>query len=225
MARAETVGENGGGGNGPLPCHNTCRLELPQNFHTWPGQLTTRTPRSGTSISAPHLQNSPHHTEPLRVLCLSNLLHNPHPEGQGEAHTHQQSPALSSSLIPSHRLVKDESSRRTVSPSDLSGEQPDSNSAEHQDTSSQQGPLPDLLPQNEHSSRSSPPHHLSLEGEVEQQLDVRRVASQLRMIGDEFSATILHRAHVAPQWQDWRDVCRGLLNFIAQTLSTLYRLM
>ncbi|MEQ2177472.1 hypothetical protein GOODEAATRI_003953 [Goodea atripinnis] len=183
MARAETVGENGGGGNGPLPCHNTCRLELPQNFHTWPGQLTTRTPRSGTSVSAPHLHNSPRHTEPLRALCLSNLLHNPHPEGQ------------------------------------------DSNSAEHQDTSSQQGPLPDLLPQNEHSSRSSPPHRLSLEGEVEQQLDVRRVASQLRMIGDEFSATILHRAHVAPQWQDWRDVCRGLLNFIAQTLSTLYRLM
>ncbi|MEQ2277735.1 hypothetical protein XENORESO_006808 [Xenotaenia resolanae] len=129
MARAETVGENGGGGNGPLPCHNTCRLEVPQNFHTWPGQLTTRTPRSGTSVSAPHLQNSPRHTEPLRALCLSNLLHNPHPEGQGEAHTHQQSPALSSSLIPSHRLVKDESSRRTVSPSDLSGEQPGKNLA------------------------------------------------------------------------------------------------
>uniref|UniRef100_A0A3B5QUD8 Uncharacterized protein n=1 Tax=Xiphophorus maculatus TaxID=8083 RepID=A0A3B5QUD8_XIPMA len=91
-----------------------------------------------------------------------------------------------------------------------------SNKEEHQDASrrgSRQGPLPDLLPQNEHSSWDSPP----------QQLDVIRVASQLRMIGDQFNAMILHR-HIAPQWQDWREVCWGLMNFIVQSLSTLYRL-
>lgn len=30
--------------------------------------------------------------------------------------------------------------------------------------------------------------------------------------------------HAGPPWRDWRDVCRGLVGFIAQTLSTLYRL-
>ncbi|KAM4743070.1 bcl-2-binding component 3 [Anableps anableps] len=222
MARAETietVGENEGGRNGPLSCLNTCRMELPQPLHTRPSLLTTR-----TSDSAFHLQNSPHHMEPLQAIYMSNQLPYSHPEGQDEAQSHQQSPALPPSLTPSCCPVRDESSRRTVSPSDSSEEQPGSNREEHQDASIWQGPLPDLLPQNEHSSWASPPHQRGLGGEATQQMDVRRVARQLRMIGDEFNAIVLHRVHVAAQWQDWRDVCRGFLNFIAQTLSTLYRL-
>uniref|UniRef100_A0A3B4YAB0 Uncharacterized LOC111665669 n=1 Tax=Seriola lalandi dorsalis TaxID=1841481 RepID=A0A3B4YAB0_SERLL len=149
MARAETiesVRETGGGGNGPLPPQNTCRMELPRPFHTWPGLLTTTTMTTGS----------------------------------------------------------------------------DSDREEHQEASSQQGPLPDLLPQNEHPSWASL-HHRAPRREAVQEMGVRRVASQLRAIGDEYNARVLHR-QAAPHWQDWRDACRGLFNFVTQTLSTLYRL-
>uniref|UniRef100_A0A3Q1HIL4 BCL2 binding component 3 n=1 Tax=Anabas testudineus TaxID=64144 RepID=A0A3Q1HIL4_ANATE len=99
----------------------------------------------------------------------------------------------------------------------------DSERDEHQEAFSRQGPLPDLLPQNEHPSWPSP-HHRGARGEALQELEVRRVATQLRVIGDEFNATVLRR-HAAPHWRDWRDACRGLFNFITQTLSTLYRLV
>ncbi|XP_008424868.1 bcl-2-binding component 3 [Poecilia reticulata] len=204
MARAETietVGENGGGRNGPLSLHNTCRMELPQPLHNRPGPRTE-----------PSVHNTPPHREPLLGLYLPNQLPYSHPEG------HQQPPALSPA--PSCRL---ETSRRTAS-RDSSQEEPDSNKEEQQDASRQQGPLPDLLPQNEHSSWDSPPQQLGVGGEAAQQLDVIRVAGQLRMIGDQFNAMILHRAHIAPQWQDWREVCLGFLDFVAQSLSTLYRL-
>lgn len=56
-----------------------------------------------------------------------------------------------------------------------------------------QGPLPDLLPQNEHPSWASPQHRAPREAAA-QEVDVRRVANQLRTIGDEFNATVLHRA-------------------------------
>ncbi|XP_014914765.1 bcl-2-binding component 3 [Poecilia latipinna] len=204
MARAETietVGENGGGRNGPLSLHNTCCMELPQPLHTRPGPRTE-----------PSVHNTSPHREPLPGLYLPNQLPYSHPEG------HQQPPALSQTS--SCRL---ETGRRTAS-RDSSQEEPDSNKEEHQDASRRQGPLPDLLPQNEHSSWDSPPQQLGVGGEAAQQLDVIRVAGQLRMIGDQFNAMILHRAHIAPQWQDWREVCLGFLDFIAQSLSTLYRL-
>ncbi|XP_043976084.1 uncharacterized protein LOC122832915 isoform X1 [Gambusia affinis] len=203
MARAETIesaGENGGGRNGLLSLHNTCRMELPQPIHNRPGPRTE-----------PSVHSIPAHREPLPGLYLPNQLPYTHPEG------HQQASALSQT--PSCRL---ETSRRTAS-SD-SPREPDLSKEEHQDASRRQGPLPDLLPQNEHSSWDSPPQLLGVGGEAAQQLDVIRVASQLRMIGDQLNAMILHRAHIAPQWQDWREVCRGFLNFIAQSLSTLYRL-
>lgn len=55
-----------------------------------------------------------------------------------------------------------------------------------------QGPLPDLLPQTEHLSRLST--HRRGPGDSTVQPGVRRVAIQLRTIGDEFNATLLHRA-------------------------------
>lgn len=64
---------------------------------------------------------------------------------------------------------------------------------EHQEALSRQGPLPDLLPQNEHPSWPSPDHRAA-RGELFQELEVRRVAYQLRAIGDEFNATVLRRA-------------------------------
>ncbi|KAM7398886.1 hypothetical protein PAMP_018191 [Pampus punctatissimus] len=88
---------------------------------------------------------------------------------------------------------------------------------EHQEASRQQGPLPDLLPQSEHPSRAA-------RGEAVQELEVRPLADQLRAIADEFNTTVLQRADAVPYWQDWRDVWRGLLNFIDQTISVLYRL-
>lgn len=231
MARAETIesiGETGGsGGNGPLPRHNTCSMELPRPFYNWPGLLTTTTitTSSGTSSGAVHLHHH-HHLHPLQALYVSYPLSYPHPEGQEEPQTHQQLPTLSSSPTPPCSPLCNRRGERVggaVAQSAFSGEQSESYRVEHQEASSRQGPLPDLLPQNEHSSRASP-RHRAPRGEAVQELEVQRVANQLRAIGDEFNATVLHRAHAAPHWQDWRDAGRGLLNFISQTLSTLYRL-
>lgn len=61
-----------------------------------------------------------------------------------------------------------------------------------QERSHRRGPLPDLLPQTEHLSRLSSPPRGPDDGTL--QLRVRRVAIQLRTIGDEFNATLLHRA-------------------------------
>lgn len=63
---------------------------------------------------------------------------------------------------------------------------------EHQEISSQREPLPDLLPQNERVSRGSPPDRAP-RNQVAQDLEVRRVARQLRVIGDQFNATVLRR--------------------------------
>ncbi|XP_035479621.1 bcl-2-binding component 3 isoform X2 [Scophthalmus maximus] len=215
----EGVGETGGGGNGPLPRHNTCRMELPRPLHSWPGLLTTTTTITsgpGTGRGAIHLHHHHHHLHPTQPLHLS------HPQA------HQQFPALPPSppsAPPPSPLCnqREERDGGAVKPSALSGEESDLDLDESQEASRRQGPLPDLLPQTEHPSWASP-HHRAPRGEAVQELEVRRVASQLRAIGDQLNATIFRRAHVAPQWQDWRDACRGLLNLITQTLSTLYRL-
>ncbi|XP_070762715.1 bcl-2-binding component 3 [Enoplosus armatus] len=224
MARAETiesVGETGAGGNGPLPSHNTCRMELPRPIHTWPGLLIAT--GSGTGTGAMHLHHNHHHLHPLQALYLSYPLPYPQSEGEDEPQTHQQLPALSPSPTSPPLPLCNWRGRGAVAPSAFPGEQSDSDREERQEACRQQGPLPDLLPQNEHPSWASP-HHRAPRGEAVQELEVRRVANQLRAIGDEFNATVLHRAHAAPHWQDWRDACRGLFNFITQTLSTLYRL-
>lgn len=207
MARAETienVGEPGGGGT-------SCRMELPRPFQTWPGLLTTTTGGSGAV--------QPHHLHPLQAIYLPYPLPYPHQEGQEEPQTQQQFPALSPSPAPPSSSSppcnrKEESG---CAPSAFSGEQSDLDGEESGDASRRLGPLPDLLPQNEHRL-------MDHREEVVQELELRRVAHQLRAIGDEYNATVLRRAHAAPHWQDWRDTFRGLLNFITQSLSTLYRL-
>lgn len=238
MARAETiehVGETGGGGNSPLPRHGNCHMELPGPFNTWPGLLTTTTatttvtPGSGTGTGAiRQLHRNQPHLRPLQPFCLPSPVPSPHSEGQDGPRTHQRlSPSSPSSTPPPLPPCnqREERSRGTAQPSAFSGEQSDSDREEHQEASRQRGPLPDLLPQNEHQSWASQ-HHGATGGEAEEQqeLEVRRLADQLRVIGDEFNTTVLRRAHAGPHWQDWRDVWRGLLNFIDQTLSTLYRL-
>ncbi|KAM9359085.1 bcl-2-binding component 3 [Symphorus nematophorus] len=198
-------------------------MELPRHFHSWPGLLTTTTITTGsrTGTGAMHLHhNHHHHLHPLQAVYLSYPLPYPHPEGLDEPHTHQQLPALSPSATPPPSPL---CSRREERGGGFSRGQSDSDREEDQEACRRQGPLPDLLPQNEHPSWASPPHRAPRE-EAVRELDVRRVANQLRLIGDEFNATALRRAHAAPHWRDWRDACRGLLNFITQTLSTLYRL-
>uniref|UniRef100_A0A8C7JGG0 BCL2 binding component 3 n=2 Tax=Oncorhynchus kisutch TaxID=8019 RepID=A0A8C7JGG0_ONCKI len=95
---------------------------------------------------------------------------------------------------------------------------------ELQDTTARD-PLPDLLPQRERSPQASPQHRAPvvadprLDNEV-----VERVANQLKRIGDDLNATILQRMGGIPQRQDWRGLCLGVLNFLSDTLSILYRL-
>ncbi|KAM8853430.1 bcl-2-binding component 3 [Synchiropus picturatus] len=76
------------------------------------------------------------------------------------------------------------------------------------------GPLPDLLPQTEHPPAPAQAREQS----------VRRVAIQLRTIGDQFHAAVV-RERGAPYWPDVEEACRGLLNFLTQTLRALCRLM
>ncbi|XP_039987585.1 bcl-2-binding component 3 [Xiphias gladius] len=226
MARAETIESvaETGGGNGPqhqISCHNTCCMELPRPFHTWPGLLTTTTITAGsrTGTGAIRLHRNHHHPHSLQPLLVSY----PPPD---ETRSHQQSQALSRSPAPPPSLLRNRREGRgggAVTPSALSGEESGSDREVHLEAFSRQGPLPDLLPRNEHPSWA-PPHHGTPRREAVRELEVRRVASQLRTIGDEFNATVLRRAHIAPHWQHWRDACRGLLTFITQTLSTLYRL-
>ncbi|TNN76750.1 hypothetical protein EYF80_012999 [Liparis tanakae] len=226
MARAETiesVGETGGrGGNEPLPHHHTCRMELPRPFYSCPGLLTPTAFSSGTATV--HSRQQHHlHLQPLQALYS---LPYPQQEDQDETRNHQRSPAFSPSP-PRSPLCNRREGRGSgmAAPIAFTGEQPaDSHRDERRDVYSRQGPLPDLLPQNELSSRASPRQRAPPAGEAVQEVEVRVVASQLRAIGDEFNARVFHRAHVAPHWQEWRDACRGLLNFITQTLSTLYRL-
>ncbi|XP_054456384.1 uncharacterized protein LOC129092447 [Anoplopoma fimbria] len=195
MARAETiesVGETGGrGGNDPLPRHNTCGMELPRPFYNCPGLLTT------TSGVAHHSHRNHHHLHPVQALYLSYPLPYPHPEDQDETRTHRRSPALSPSPTPPRSPLCNRRGGGDAAPSAFTGEQSDSHRDEWQDTSSRQGPLPDLLPQNELPSWASPLRR-ALGGEAAQEVEVRRVANQLRAIGDEFNITVLHRAHAAP---------------------------
>ncbi|XP_013887814.1 bcl-2-binding component 3 isoform X1 [Austrofundulus limnaeus] len=208
MARAETietVGEHEVVGNGPVPCHNTCRMEVPRPLHDWPGALIT-TPRSTRSGSA-IVRHRYHHLEPFQVLNLSYPPAFPGLEGR------EQLRRASTRVTPPPSPGSEQRNRGTDAQRDSSGEPSDSDrDTEIQQDSSRPGPLPDLLPHNEHLSRAAA------------QLDVSRVAGQLRTIGDEFNAAMLRRAHGAPNWRGWRDVCRELLSFITQTLSTLYRL-
>ncbi|KAL6115695.1 uncharacterized protein ACO6RY_00485 [Pungitius sinensis] len=212
MARAETiesVGETGGrGGNDPLPRHHTCSMELPRPFYNCPGLLTTTSTFSSGTGAGGVLQQ---HPQPLPAFYMLRPLPFPRPDDQDETRTPQRSPASSSSA------------GGTGAPSAFTGERSASHRDGCQDTSSRQAPLPDLLPQNELPSGAFP-RRTAPGGEAAQEGEVRRVADQLRSIGDEFNATVLHRAHAAPHWQDWRDACRGLLTFITQTLGTLYRL-
>ncbi|XP_017291760.1 uncharacterized protein LOC108247883 [Kryptolebias marmoratus] len=227
MARAETIetaGENEVGGNGPFPCHSTCRMEVPRPLHAWPNALITaaRTPRSGSGVGAAYLRHHHLHLEPFQALNLLSPLPPPHPHLEPR----QAPPSPPPPPSPASER-RGESGRRTDAASDSRGECSDSDrdkeDEDNPDVSRRRGPLPDLLPQNEHLSRASvrrrgPGREAALE------LDIRRVAGQLRVIGDEFNAAVLRRAYGAPHWRDWRDVCRGLLSFITQTLSTLYRL-
>lgn len=101
MARAETiesVGETGGGGNGPLSHHNTCHMELP--FHNWHGLLTTTTITTGSGTDPMHLHHNHHHLRPFQAVYLSYPLPYLHPEDQEEPQTHQHLATLSASPSP-----------------------------------------------------------------------------------------------------------------------------
>uniref|UniRef100_UPI003AAD4675 bcl-2-binding component 3 n=1 Tax=Centroberyx gerrardi TaxID=166262 RepID=UPI003AAD4675 len=217
MARAETMESvaeagGGGGGNGPLPRHNSCRMELPRPFHAWSGLLTST---AVTTVPAGAVHNHHHHhhnlLHPLQALYLPCPLPYLRPEGPEETQTHRSSSPASppSSTAPPSQPA-------------YAGGQTESDGAERQRASSRRGPLPDLLPRNERPSRASPRHRAPA-GEAGLEPEVWRVAMQLRAIADDMNASILRRA-AAPQWQDWREVCRDLLNFITQTLSTVFRL-
>uniref|UniRef100_A0A1A8SBE2 BCL2 binding component 3 n=1 Tax=Nothobranchius rachovii TaxID=451742 RepID=A0A1A8SBE2_9TELE len=211
MARAETVRDNETGGNGPLPCHNTCSMEVPHPLHTWPNMLmaAARTSRSGIGLSAVHLRHNQHHLEPFQALNRLYLMSYPHPEGQQLSPTPPPAPAP-----PSNQ--RNESSQEINDSLDLSDSDKEE---ESRHVFSRRGPLPDLLPQNEHPSRVQIPGGVAVP-----ELDVLRVAQQLRTVGDEFNATVLCRALAAPpHWEDWRDVFRAVLTVVTQTLSTLCR--
>ncbi|XP_047451087.1 uncharacterized protein LOC125014094 [Mugil cephalus] len=250
MARAETIesvgepvggrgggGGGGGGGNGPVHCYD-CRMEVPRPLHTWPCLRNTTTATTTTTGFGPVHLHPNHHLHPFRALYLSYSLPSHHPEAEEEEEEEEEEPrrtALSPSSTPPPPPPMPPRHRRNEGSGDgVSGEQPGSDREERREASRRHGPLPDLLPQNEHPSWAAPHHnhhhhhhqhhHQAPTGEAALEADIMRVANQLRTIGDEFNSTVIRRVRLAPRWQDWRDVCRGLVNFLAQTLSPLYRL-
>ncbi|XP_011607015.1 bcl-2-binding component 3 [Takifugu rubripes] len=221
MARAETiesVGETGIGTHGLFSQHNTCCMELTRPLQSWPGLLSTATITisPGNASTPVHRHHNDHSLQPLQAISGSYHSSYLHPEGQAQPQPHHQLPTLSSATHP--LPLQNQGGEFDEG---FPGQQSGLDQRTQQERSHRRGPLPDLLPQTEHLSRLSSPPRGPDDGTL--QLRVRRVAIQLRTIGDEFNATLLHRAD-APYWQDWRDACRVLLNFITQTLSTLYRL-
>ncbi|CAL8352477.1 unnamed protein product [Lota lota] len=228
MARAETLesaGAGGGGGGGgrggaegerggPLVRASSCRMELPRpGFEPWSGLLTTTTTSTSTSTiySLHQSQNHPLHTLPL-----------PHPRAMLH---HGGPPQPPPPLAPCTRR-KEEEERPWAEDRVCSGEPPaertGSGREERQESSREQGPLPDMQPQDEQpcwglARRGFP-------GEAVEEEGIRRVAHRLIAIGDQINTTVLHRA-AAPQWRDFRSACLQLLNFVSQTFNTLYRLI
>ncbi|XP_060799913.1 bcl-2-binding component 3 isoform X2 [Neoarius graeffei] len=88
-----------------------------------------------------------------------------------------------------------------------------------------QQPLPDLLPESSSSSAQSSRRGSAADEEsMEEEQVVGRVAIQLRTIGDEMNAVYFQRRNEGAQWQNWRGLYRGLVAFLADTISTLYQL-
>ncbi|KAF4086061.1 hypothetical protein AMELA_G00101780 [Ameiurus melas] len=88
-----------------------------------------------------------------------------------------------------------------------------------------QQPLPDLLPESSSSSAESSRRGSAVDEEsMEEEQVVGRVAIQLRTIGDEMNAVYFQRMNEVAQWQNWRGMYRGLVAFLADTISTLYQL-
>lgn len=69
----------------------------------------------------------------------------------------------------------------------------DSDRAEHPEAVGEQGPLPDLLPHNEHPPPAANQDVASRERAV-RELEARRLGNQLRAVGDEYNAMVLRRA-------------------------------
>lgn len=90
--------------------------------------------------------------------------------------------------------------------------------------SESQQPLPDLLLESHGSSSNSSNRESPADEEpTPEEQAIHRVAIQLRTIGDEMNAVYLQRRNEAPQWQNWRGLYRGLVAFLADTISTLYQ--
>lgn len=92
----------------------------------------------------------------------------------------------------------------------------DSDSAEHPEAVGEQGPLPDLLPHNEHPPPAANQDGASRERAV-RQLEARRLADQLRAVGDEYNAMVLRRAvrvtfHLQPKIRLFVSPCVTLRN-------------
>ncbi|XP_034024861.1 bcl-2-binding component 3 [Thalassophryne amazonica] len=218
MARANTIksvrDNRGGVGGGPLPSHRTCHVKSPWSFCTRPGLLThTISTDNGTSTGT-YLHHCPHHLHRHPAPYLTFMLPYRHPAGLQEPPNLQHLPLLSAP--PWFKQREDCGEAESVTTVGESA----SDSGDNQDALRQQRPPLDLLLPIERPSWYS----RQLRGEEDQDVQVRRVGTQLRTIGDKFNSTILNEVHAAANWQDWRDVYRGLLDFITQTLNAFWRI-
>lgn len=69
----------------------------------------------------------------------------------------------------------------------------DPDRAEQPEAVGEQGPLPDLLPHNEHPPRAANQGEASRE-RAARESEARRLGNQLRAVGDEYNAMVLRRA-------------------------------
>ncbi|KAM9468436.1 bcl-2-binding component 3 [Clarias gariepinus] len=131
--------------------------------------------------------------------------------------------ATQTSTVPAP-VVSTQDSVSVGSPPEQGGPLRDSSGTEQERScpSRRQQPLPDLLP--EGRSSSAQPSRRGSAADEESMEVVGRVAIQLRTIGDEINAVYLQRRNEGAQWQNWRGLYRGLVAFLADTISTLYQL-
>lgn len=188
----------------PLPHPSSCHMELPRPFHPWSGLLTSTT------------SGSYQHNQPLQALYLPYLLHYPRRRATQEP---PPSTPLRSRREASGGGRGPESAERSGEQS--GGERAVSAREERQEAPSRRGPLPDVVQRNEQPSWAWPPQGGPSE-EALREMEIRRVGSRLRAIGDHINTTVLYRV-AAPQWRDWRDACRELFNFVMQILNTFYQ--
>ncbi|KAL7831821.1 hypothetical protein AOLI_G00293690 [Acnodon oligacanthus] len=147
----------------------------------------------------------------------------PHSASQAR-HRHRTMATQTSPVLLSHARTQDAASLPSTNQQDGPLRDNTGTELERSSPAETQQPLHDLTAESHSSSADSSRRESPAEEEpTPEEQAIHRVAIQLRTIGDDMNAVYLQRRNEAPQWQNWRGLYRGLVAFLADTISTLYQ--